>query len=98
MARSGQLPTEVEAIFKRLLKLLDDDDEQNKTLPDPPRSSITGGLNCDELPGGQGEFGRSPFNVNRRGKLTPYRRPILTPPSGGSSAAEPGAVERSGTA
>jgi hypothetical protein len=56
------LPPDVEAIFKKLDKLLYSDDEQNSTLPDAVRSQIAGGLECDELPGATGEFGRTLSN------------------------------------
>ena len=56
------LPPEVKAIFGKLDKLLYSDNEQNNTLPEPFRSEIAGGLNCDELPSACGEFGRTPSN------------------------------------
>lgn len=62
MPRSRSLPPEIEAIFKKLDKLLYSHDEQNNTLPEPFRSQIAGGLNCDELPNARGEFGRTPSN------------------------------------
>jgi hypothetical protein len=56
------LPPDVEAIFKKLFKLLETDSEQIGILPEPVRSEIAGGLDCDELPNAKGEFGRSPTN------------------------------------
>lgn len=56
------LPPDVEAILKGLMWLLEDDEEQNDTVPEPYRSQISGGLNCDELPNARGEFGRTPSN------------------------------------
>jgi hypothetical protein len=56
------LPLDVEAIFKKLFKLLETDGDQIAILPEPVRSEIAGGLDCDELPNAQGEFGRSPTN------------------------------------
>jgi len=60
--KSSPLPPEVEAIFERIVKLFDSDDEQNKLYPEPIRSTIIQGLSCDELPGGKGDFGRTPSN------------------------------------
>ncbi len=56
------LSPEVEAIFKKFSGLLENDREQNDTLPEPHRSQIKHGPNCDELPNAHGEFGRSPSN------------------------------------
>jgi hypothetical protein len=56
------LPPEVEAIFKGLDKLLESDHEQNLTLPEPIRSQIARGRDCDEWPGALGDFGRAPTN------------------------------------
>ncbi len=61
-SKRPSLPPEVGAIFKKLGKFLQSDDEQNGTLPEPVRSQIAAGLNCDELPGARGEFGRAPSN------------------------------------
>ena len=56
------LPPEVRAIFKKLDELLESDSEQNGMLPEPFRSQMANGLDCDELPGAQGEFGRTRSN------------------------------------
>ncbi len=56
------LPPDVDAIFKKLFATLEDDNEQNKTLPEIVRSSVVDGLSCDELPGAIGEFGRASTN------------------------------------
>ncbi len=56
------LPPEVAAILKKLDRLLESDNEQNGMLPEPVRSQMANGLDCDELPGAQGEFGRAPSN------------------------------------
>jgi hypothetical protein len=60
------LPPEVEQIAKRLMKLLESDEEQNNTVPEPYCSSIAGGLSCDELSGALGEFGRTPYIDRQR--------------------------------
>jgi len=56
------LPADVKAIFERLIEVLNSDQEQNNTLPEPYRSAIVGGINCDVLPGAKGEFGRAVTN------------------------------------
>jgi hypothetical protein len=61
-SKRPSLPPEVEAVVQKLYKLLESDDEQNRTLPEPVQSQIAGGLSCDELPGARGEFGRTPSN------------------------------------
>ena len=61
-SRRSSLPPQVEIILKKLDKLLQSDEEQNKTIAEPYRAQIVGGLVCDVIPGAQGEFGRSPSN------------------------------------
>jgi len=61
-SKNAALPPEIDAIFKKLFALLEDDTEQNKTLPELIRGPIAGGLSCDELPTARGEFGRTPSN------------------------------------
>lgn len=66
-AADSELPPDVKEIFDRLFKLLNSDQEQNNTLPEPYRSAVVSGINCDILPGAQGEFGRvstNPIPVN----------------------------------
>ena len=55
-------PPEVDAILKKLFALLEDDNDQNKALPELIRAAVAGGLSCDELPNARGEFGRFPSN------------------------------------
>ncbi len=62
VSKRSSLPPEVEAVFQKLDNLLQSDDEQNRTLPEPVQSQIAGGLSCDELPGASGEFGRTASN------------------------------------
>lgn len=59
-SRHASLPPDIEAIFKKLFTLLEDDNEQNSKLPELLRAPIAGGLSCDELPNAHGEFGRTP--------------------------------------
>ena len=56
------MPPDVQAIFEKLHKLLESDAEQNNTLPEPFKSQIAGGLNCDAFPNAHGDFGRAPSN------------------------------------
>jgi len=56
------LPPELAAVFKKLDRLLNDDKEQNATLPEYCRAPIAEGLDCDQLPDASGEFGLTPTN------------------------------------
>jgi hypothetical protein len=59
--------TEPAAIFEKLHRFLNDERAQNNQLPESYRSEIQGGLDCDEISGANGEFGRSfqnPIPVN----------------------------------
>jgi hypothetical protein len=51
--------TEPAAIFEKLHRFLNDERAQNNQLPESYRSEIQGGLDCDEISGANGEFGRS---------------------------------------
>jgi hypothetical protein len=53
---------EVEAIFKKLDRLMDDEKAQIDGLPEPFRSEVRSGADCDQIPGAAGEFGRDPQN------------------------------------
>ena len=58
---------EADAIFERLHRFLSDERAQNNQLPESYRSKIQEGLDCDEIAGTSGEFGRSvqnPIPVN----------------------------------
>ncbi len=60
-------PSPTDAIFEKLHRFLDDERAQNAQLPESYRAQIQGGLDCDEIPGTIGEFGRSlqnPIPVN----------------------------------
>lgn len=53
---------EVEAIFKKLDRLMDEEKAQIEGLPEPFRSEVLRGADCDEIAGAAGEFGRDPRN------------------------------------
>ena len=53
---------EVEAIFKKLHSFLDSDVDQNNRMPEPFRSQLARGIDCDELPRATGVFGWEPSN------------------------------------
>ncbi|MGH7913018.1 MAG: hypothetical protein ACREPW_00005 [Candidatus Binataceae bacterium] len=60
-------PSQTDAIFEKLHRFLGDERAQNAQLPESYRVQIQGGLDCDEIPGTSGEFGRSfqnPIPVN----------------------------------
>lgn len=60
-------PPEVEAIFKKMEKFLNDESLQLDILPDAVQLKIRMGKDCDELPDASGEFGRTitnPIPVN----------------------------------
>jgi hypothetical protein len=57
-----QLPPEVEAIFERLNRLLNDEKMQIQRLPELLRVEVLRGADCDQIPGAVGEFGRDPRN------------------------------------
>jgi len=62
-----KLSPEVEAIFRKIDRLMSDEKVQNAQLPEPFRSEVSRGLSCDELAGATGEFGhdlRNPIPVN----------------------------------
>jgi len=54
-------------VFEKLYRFLNDEAAQNNQLTEQYRSKVQGGADCDELPGADGEFGRSftnPIPVN----------------------------------
>jgi len=53
---------EAAKLLKEIGRLLYNDEEQNKLIPAQHRSSITGGVDCDVLPGALGAFGLLPSN------------------------------------
>lgn len=61
------MPDDIRAIFEKLDRLITDEATQNDGLPPIVRELLSGGLDCDELPNGAGEFGRAisnPIPVN----------------------------------
>jgi hypothetical protein len=59
--------SQTDAIFEKLHRFLNDERAQNDRLPESYRAGIQGGLDCDEVSGARGEFGRSfqnPIPVN----------------------------------
>ena len=61
-SQKAAVPAEIRAILERVEALLTSDDAQNSLLPEQVRGAIVGGVSCDVLPGGRGEFGRHPDN------------------------------------
>jgi len=61
------LPPEVERIFEKMARLMEDENQQNSMYPPQIRNQIIGGHDIDELPYGDGDFGRcedNPIPVN----------------------------------
>ena len=56
-ARSG-----ANDVFKKLHRLMENEKAQNQRLPEPYRSKVRTGADCDEIAGSVGEFGRDPRN------------------------------------
>jgi hypothetical protein len=61
-SRKPGTPQEVEAVFKKLDRLMEDEKAQTDGLPEPFRSKVLGGDDCDEIAGAGGAFGRDPRN------------------------------------
>lgn len=64
---STELPPEVNQIFKKIAKLMADEDLQNSVYVPAVKDRIVGGPDVDQLPYALGEFGRSgenPIPVN----------------------------------
>src|SRR5262249_31872827 len=49
-------------VFGKLHRLMENEKAQNERLPEPYRSEVSRGTDCDELAGAVGEFGRDPRN------------------------------------
>ncbi len=54
---------EVGDVFKKLHRLMDNEKAQVERLPEPLRSKVRNGADCDQLAGATGEFGRDPRNA-----------------------------------
>src|SRR5262245_14638701 len=59
--KSG-ISSEVKEVFRKLQRLMHNESAQNERLPEPIRSEVRRGADCDEIAGGVGEFGRDPRN------------------------------------
>src|SRR5262245_4959289 len=53
---------EVKDVFSKLHRLMDNEKAQNDRLPEPYRSQVREGTDCDEIAEAVGEFGRDPRN------------------------------------
>ena len=53
---------EVKDVFRKVHRLMDNETAQNERLPEPVRSEVRRGADCDEIAGAVGEFGRDPRN------------------------------------
>jgi hypothetical protein len=49
-------------VFKKFHRLMDNEKLQNERLPEPLRSEVRNGAECDQLAGATGEFGHDPRN------------------------------------
>jgi hypothetical protein len=57
-----RISSEVKDVFSKLQRLMNNESAQNERLPEPIRSEVRRGADCDEIAGGVGEFGRDPRN------------------------------------
>jgi hypothetical protein len=60
--KSSGLPPEIERIFEKISRLMEDEKQQNSMYPPQIRDQIVGGHDVDELPYGEGDFGRTADN------------------------------------
>jgi hypothetical protein len=60
--RPHGISNEVKDVFKKLHRLMENEKAQNERLPEPYRSQVLDGVDCDEIAGAVGEFGRDPRN------------------------------------
>lgn len=59
---STSLSPEVQRIFGKVHRFLDDETAQNNALPEDLRRTLAEGPSCDRIPNAFGEFGRTPTN------------------------------------
>ena len=59
---TARAPSEVKDVFRKLHRLMDNEKVQNERLPEPYRSQVLRGADCDEIAEAVGEFGRDPRN------------------------------------
>ena len=64
VAPSGitRISPEVRDLFKKLHRLMNNENAQVERLPEPLRSEVRSGADCDEIAGAVGDFGRDPRN------------------------------------
>ena len=58
----ARISSGVKDVFRKLHRLMDNEKAQNERLPEPYRSEVLRGADCDEIAGSVGEFGRDPRN------------------------------------
>jgi hypothetical protein len=58
----GELSPEIQRIFEKAVRFLDDEVGQNNALPENLRQVLTQNHHCDKIPNGFGEFGRTLTN------------------------------------
>src|SRR5271170_4559145 len=61
-APSPSLSPEVQRIFEKVHRFLDDEAAQNNALPEDFRRTLAESPSCDRIPNCFGEFGRTPTN------------------------------------
>jgi hypothetical protein len=61
-SEKSRISPAVKDVFSKLQRLMNNESAQNERLPEPIRSEVRRGANCDEITGGVGEFGRDPRN------------------------------------
>ena len=59
-SETARASSEVKDVFKKLHRLMDNEKAQNERLPEPYRSQVLRGADCDEIAEAVGEFGRDP--------------------------------------
>jgi hypothetical protein len=57
-----RVTAEIEDVFKKFHRLMENEQAQTEKLAEPLRSKVRLGADCDQIPGGEGEFGRDPRN------------------------------------
>ena len=60
--RPHNISPEVKDVFEKVHRLMENEKAQNERLPEPYRSQVLRGADCDEIAGAGGEFGRDPRN------------------------------------
>ncbi len=60
--KTSGFPPEIERIFEKMARLMEDEKQQNSMYPPQIRNQIIGGHDVDELPYAEGDFGRTEEN------------------------------------